>query len=208
MATDATSVNSKTSSHSNDADFPASTSATRPGAVQLHSTMTQVSSKGKVLTVLAPEGDRFLPPTSCSDHPTNITSHHRSPSLPHSLSQVSEVSQRSFNGKVLNPDQEKKMSNNFSAPSCISAEVAGKLEKQSNSPPDEPERETWDKKTEFLLAVIGFAVDLGNVSCSKNPLLELEPESSNYSSTHFLLLLTSRFGDFPSFVTVMEEVSE
>lgn len=26
-----------------------------------------------------------------------------------------------------------------------------------------PERETWNKKTEFLLAVIGFAVDLGNV---------------------------------------------
>ncbi|KAI1292294.1 Sodium-dependent serotonin transporter [Halotydeus destructor] len=26
-----------------------------------------------------------------------------------------------------------------------------------------PVRETWDKKTEFLLAVIGFAVDLGNV---------------------------------------------
>lgn len=24
-------------------------------------------------------------------------------------------------------------------------------------------RETWDKKVEFLLAVIGFAVDLGNV---------------------------------------------
>lgn len=24
-------------------------------------------------------------------------------------------------------------------------------------------RETWDKKAEFLLAVIGFAVDLGNV---------------------------------------------
>lgn len=28
--------------------------------------------------------------------------------------------------------------------------------------PDVP-RETWDKKVEFLLAVIGFAVDLGNV---------------------------------------------
>lgn len=25
------------------------------------------------------------------------------------------------------------------------------------------QRETWDKKVEFLLAVIGFAVDLGNV---------------------------------------------
>lgn len=28
---------------------------------------------------------------------------------------------------------------------------------------DPDERETWDKKAEFLLAVIGFAVDLGNV---------------------------------------------
>ena len=27
----------------------------------------------------------------------------------------------------------------------------------------EPSRETWDKKIEFLLAVVGFAVDLGNV---------------------------------------------
>lgn len=28
---------------------------------------------------------------------------------------------------------------------------------------DEVPRETWSKKVEFLLAVIGFAVDLGNV---------------------------------------------
>ena len=30
-------------------------------------------------------------------------------------------------------------------------------------PQTEPFRETWGKKVEFLLAVIGFAVDLGNV---------------------------------------------
>lgn len=30
-------------------------------------------------------------------------------------------------------------------------------------PREPPPRETWAKKVEFLLAVIGFAVDLGNV---------------------------------------------
>lgn len=39
---------------------------------------------------------------------------------------------------------------------CFLAEV-------STGPPAVEERETWAKKAEFLLAVIGFAVDLGNV---------------------------------------------
>ncbi|XP_074600142.1 sodium-dependent serotonin transporter-like [Brevipalpus obovatus] len=34
---------------------------------------------------------------------------------------------------------------------------------QGNEQIIDPDRETWDKKIEFLLAVIGFAVDLGNV---------------------------------------------
>ncbi|KAL5016175.1 hypothetical protein ScPMuIL_005764 [Solemya velum] len=35
--------------------------------------------------------------------------------------------------------------------------------KMVEKPTGEPERETWGKKIEFLLAVVGFAVDLGNV---------------------------------------------
>ncbi|GIY30998.1 hypothetical protein CDAR_438031 [Caerostris darwini] len=41
------------------------------------------------------------------------------------------------------------------------------VSESSCSPPAlteiQDDRETWDKKAEFLLAVIGFAVDLGNV---------------------------------------------
>ncbi|XP_050704023.1 sodium-dependent transporter snf-5-like [Eriocheir sinensis] len=37
-----------------------------------------------------------------------------------------------------------------------------KCQKWTNGSP-EPERDTWNKKVEFLLAVVGFAVDLGNV---------------------------------------------
>ena len=34
---------------------------------------------------------------------------------------------------------------------------------KSEGDEEAPDRETWDKKIEFLLAVVGFAVDLGNV---------------------------------------------
>lgn len=53
----------------------------------------------------------------------------------------------SLNGKPL-PD---------ALPSPVATNVV------ANPDGDIIERERWDKKTEFLLAVIGFAVDLGNV---------------------------------------------
>lgn len=40
---------------------------------------------------------------------------------------------------------------------------AGNLRPETTPLPVLEERETWAKKAEFLLAVIGFAVDLGNV---------------------------------------------
>lgn len=44
-----------------------------------------------------------------------------------------------------------------------SSPVADGTIKMIEKPKTEPERETWGKKIEFLLAVVGFAVDLGNV---------------------------------------------
>lgn len=43
------------------------------------------------------------------------------------------------------------------------AASAGSLRPETSPLPALEERETWAKKAEFLLAVIGFAVDLGNV---------------------------------------------
>jgi hypothetical protein len=48
-----------------------------------------------------------------------------------------------------------KSDNNLAPEPCKNATAA------LSNPIDQ--RETWDKKVEFLLAVIGFAVDLGNV---------------------------------------------
>lgn len=45
--------------------------------------------------------------------------------------------------------------------SSARASCASSVGSRLRLPP--PERETWNQKTEFLLAVIGFAVDLGNV---------------------------------------------
>jgi len=50
-----------------------------------------------------------------------------------------------------------KSDNNLAPEPCKSATTALTIALASDG------RETWDKKVEFLLAVIGFAVDLGNV---------------------------------------------
>lgn len=43
-------------------------------------------------------------------------------------------------------------------------------DKNADSP---PEREVWARKTEFLLAIIGFSVDLGNIWRCKTPFILL-----------------------------------
>ena len=62
---------------------------------------------------------------------------------------------------------------------------------------EEPERESWGKKIDFLLSVIGFAVDLGNVwrfpyICYKNGGGELTFLLSFYTAWSCSELLFSR----------------
>lgn len=51
-----------------------------------------------------------------------------------------------------------------------------------------PPRETWKKKIEFLLAVVGFAVDLGNVW--RFPYICYQNGGGNY---HFVIFLVISF---------------
>lgn len=49
------------------------------------------------------------------------------------------------------------------APGSVTTPVLDEKTAVIEKPKEEPDRETWDTKIEFLLSVIGFAVDLGNV---------------------------------------------